>query len=103
MGDAGLWLRREGRWLDSGSLSADAADVLKLELLVAARVGEICCICAEEIDRERWLWSLPARRSKNKKSRVTPLLGTARELLEPRLEGIEAGPLFVLENGGVLS
>jgi hypothetical protein len=46
---------------------------------------------------------LPARRSKNKKPRVTPILDTARELLEPRVEGIEGGPLFVLENGTVMS
>ena len=59
--------------------------------------------CAEEIDRDRWLWSLPGRRSKSKKSRITPILGTAREVLKPRLEGIEAGPLFLLEKGVVLS
>jgi integrase len=91
------------RWFDSGSLSPDAADILRLELLLGARVGEICGICAEEIDRDRWLWSLPGRRSKSKKSRITPILGTARELLKPRLEGIEAGPLFLLEKGVVLS
>jgi integrase len=91
------------RWFDSGSLSPDAADILRLELLTAARSGELCGICTEEIDRDRWLWSLPARRSKNKKARITPLLGMARELLKPRLEGIEAGPLFLLEKGAVLS
>jgi integrase len=91
------------KWLESDALSLEAADVLKLELLIGARCGEISGICAEEIDRDRWLWCLPARRSKNKKSRVTPILGTARELLEPRLDGTEKGPLFVLENGTVLT
>jgi hypothetical protein len=28
-------------------------------------------ICAEEIDRERWTWTLPAARSRNKRLRVT--------------------------------
>ena len=32
------------RWFDSGSLSPDADDVLRLELLLGARVGEICGI-----------------------------------------------------------
>jgi integrase len=91
------------KWLESDALSLEAADILKLELLIGARCGEIAGICAEEIDRDRWLWFLPARRSKNKKPRVTPILGAARELLEPRLEGIEAGPLFLLEKGVVVT
>src|SRR5580704_1715241 len=90
------------KWLESDALSLEAADILKLELLIGARCGEISGICAEEIDREKWLWCLPARRSKNKKPRVTPILGTARELLEPRLDCAKKGPLFVLEKGTVL-
>jgi integrase len=91
------------KWFESDALSLEAADILKLELLIGARCGEISGICAEEIDRDRWLWCLPARRSKNKKPRVTPILGIARELLEPRLDGAEKGPLFVLEKGTVLT
>ena len=48
------------RWLDSESLSLDAADILRLELLIGARCGEISGLRAEEIDREKWLWTLPA-------------------------------------------
>ena len=91
------------KWLESDALSLEAADILKLELLIGARCGEISGICAEEIDRDRWLWCLPARRSKNKKPRVTPIVGLAREMLEQRLSGVEKGPLFVLENGMVLT
>ena len=91
------------KWLESDALSLEAADILRLQLLIGARCGEISGICAEEIDRNRWLWCLPARRSKNEQPRVTPILGTARELLEPRLDGAEKGPLFVLENGTVLT
>ena len=32
----------------------------------------------------RLLWTLPAERSKNKRARVTPILGLAREILEER-------------------
>src|SRR6516164_4197581 len=47
------------RWFDSGSLSPDAADILKLELLIGARRGEISGIRAAEIDRGKRLWVLP--------------------------------------------
>jgi integrase len=91
------------RWFDSGSLPPDAADILRLELLLGARVGEICGLGGAELDREKWIWTLPAGRSKNKKPRVTPILGAARELLERRLEGIGEGPLFLLEKGTAIN
>jgi integrase len=91
------------RWFDSGSLSSGSADVLKLELALGARCGEISGLCAEEIDRQKWVWTLPPARSKNGRQRVTPILGVAREILEPRLQGLEKGPLFVLETGAVMS
>jgi len=91
------------KWLDSDALSLDAADILKLELLTGARCGEISGLRAEEIDRQKWIWTLPAARSKNGRQRVTPIVGAAREILEQRLCGVEKGPLFVLENGAVMS
>jgi integrase len=91
------------KWFDSDALSLDAADILKLELLTGARCGEISGLRAEEIDRQRWIWTLPAARSKNGRQRVTPIVGAAREMLEQRLSGIENGPLFVLDNGSVMT
>jgi integrase len=91
------------KWLDSDSLSLEAADILKLELLTGARCGEISGLRAEEIDRDKWVWTLPAARSKNGRQRVTPIVGVAREILEPRLSAVERGPLFVIENGAVLT
>src|SRR5262249_8188254 len=38
------------RWLNSGALPPDAADILKLQLLTGARCGEISGLCREEID-----------------------------------------------------
>jgi integrase len=90
------------KWLDSGALSVDAADILKLELLTGARCGEMAGLRAEEIDRQKWIWTLPAARSKNGRQRVTPIVGAAREILETRLSGVEKGPLFVLENGAAM-
>jgi integrase len=91
------------KWLDSDALSVDAADILKLELLIGARCGEISGLRAEETDRHKWIWTLRAARSKNGRQRVTPIVGVAREMLEQRLSGVEKGPLFVLENGAVMT
>jgi integrase len=46
---------------------------------------------------------LPAARSKNGRQRVTPIVGVAREILVSRLSDVEKGPLFVLENGSVMT
>ena len=91
------------RWFDSGSLSPDAADILRLELLIGARCGEISGLRAEEIDRDKWLWTLPAARSKNGRQRVTPIVGAARDILEQRLSDVETGPLFLLDKGVVVT
>jgi integrase len=91
------------KWLDSDSLSLEAADILKLELLVGARCGEIGGLRAEEIDRDKWVWTLPPARSKNGRQRITPIIGAAREILERRIQGVEKGPLFVIERGSVLT
>ena len=91
------------KWFDSGALPSDPADIMKLELLTGARCGEISGLCAEEINRDEWTWSLPAGRSKNKRPRVTPLIGVARQIIEARLSNIQAGPLFMAETGTVLN
>ena len=91
------------KWLDTDALSLEAADILKLELLTGARCGEISGLRAEEIDRNKWIWTLPAARSKNGRQRVTPIVGLAREMLEQRLSGVEKGPLFLLDKGGAVT
>jgi integrase len=91
------------RWLESDALSLEAADILKLELLTGARCGEISGLRVEEIDHQKWIWTLPAQRSKNGRQRVTPIVGLAHEILEQRLSGVEKGPLFLLEKGVVVT
>jgi integrase len=91
------------KWLESDALSPEAADILKLELLTGARCGEISGLRAEEIDRQKWTWTLPPARSKNGRQRVTPIVGLARAMLEQRLSGVEKGPLFQLEKGVVVT
>jgi len=91
------------RWLDSDALSLDAADILKLELLIGARCGEISGLRAEEIDRNKWIWALPPTRSKNGRQRVTPIVGLARKILEQRLSDVQKGPVFMLDKGVVMT
>jgi integrase len=91
------------KWLGSDALSLEAGDVLKLQLLTGARCGEISGLRAEEIDQQKWVWTLPASRSKNGRQRVTPIMGVVREILESRLSAVEKGPLFRLENGAVMT
>lgn len=92
-----LWL-----WFGSGLVSRDAADILKLQLLTGARCGEISGLCVEEIDRSQWTWTLPAARSKNKRPRITPLVGMARQIIGSRI-CLESGPLFKAGTGKVLT
>ena len=91
------------KWLDSGDLPSDPADILKLELLTGARCGEISGLCGEEINCDQWIWTLPAARSKNKRARVTPLVGVARQIVETRLSVAPSGPLFRAGTGATLT
>ena len=78
------------------------ADALRLQLCIGARIGETAGIRAEELDQVNWYWTLPAARSKNKKARVTPIVGIARQILSKRLRFAKAGPLFINETGAAL-
>ena len=86
-------------WLSNGAVPEGYAEALKLQLATGARIGEVAGIQAAEIDRETWLWTLPENRSKNGRPRVTPLVGLAREIVEPRLHSSPDGPLFWSERG----
>jgi integrase len=85
-------------WLDAGAqnMPPDVIAVLKVQLCLGARVGEVAGMDAAEVERdgERLLWTLPAARSKNKNDRTTPLVGTAREIVDVALERRPHGSLF---------
>jgi integrase len=91
------------RWLEESSLSTTTADILRLQLLTGARVGEVAGMQVEEIDKAEWLWRLPGSRSKNGKERTTPLVGMARAIIETRLAGFRHGPLFPSERGAAMT
>ena len=58
------------------------------------------CVAA---DGDEWIWTLPAARSKNKRPRVTPLVGVARQIVEERLAVVSSGPLFTAGTGATLT
>jgi integrase len=89
-------------WIAVSDLTPDMQDSFRLQLCLGSRIGEVSGIDVEEIDRDSWIWVLPARRSKNKKPRVTPLVGTAQVIIEGRLQRTRRGALFVNETGAAL-
>ncbi|MCX7306779.1 MAG: tyrosine-type recombinase/integrase [Afipia sp.] len=89
-------------WLSVCDLTQDMVDALRLQLCLGARIGEVAGIEVSEIDQSRWIWTLPSTRSKNKKQRVTPIVGLAREVLTARLQKQFKGPLFINATGKCL-
>lgn len=91
-------IRAFWRWLDDGAgrMPPDVIAALRLQLCTGARIGEIAGITASELrtEGERLLWELPASRSKNKTERLTPLVGTARSIVEETLSERGDGALF---------
>ena len=95
-------IRELWSWLGTGDMPVHDADILRLQLAVGARVGEICGMTADELKHDnagRLLWNLPAARSKNGSGRITPIVGLAREILEPRLKAANDGRLFASRAG----
>ena len=96
-------IRTFWEWLGDGAMPPLHADVLRLELALGARCGELAGMERAEIDATQWLWTLPATRSKNKKARITPIVGIARQIVAARLEIVKKGPLFPSETGSPLT
>lgn len=90
------------KWLDDGAnkMPPDCIKVLRLQLCVGARVGEVAGMDASELRIEdgKLIWTLPATRSKNKNERLTPLVGRARQIIERALQKRKDGPLFLTAN-----
>jgi integrase len=88
-------------WLETG-MPGHIADILKLQLCLGARVGEVCGMTVGEFEQGGALWRLPATRSKNGLARLTPILGLAKEIVRHRRQtAIEArrDRLFVSRRG----
>jgi integrase len=82
-------------WKAADTLGWPFDAIVKLLLLTGARRGEVVGMRWEEIDLEKKVWSLPASRTKNKRSHASPLSSLAVGILEnlPRIEN-RGGLLF---------
>lgn len=89
-----LWL-----WLAESEMPSQPADVLRLQLCLGARCTEVGGMHFGEFDTRSWLWTLPAERSKNKKPRVTPIVGLARDIISGRLTACSGDRLFLTDTG----
>jgi integrase len=54
---------------------------LKLALVTAQRIGEVCGMTESELDLPKALWTIPAERSKNGEAHQVPLSDMALELI----------------------
>jgi integrase len=91
-------------WLSQPIQPEAPCTILKLQILLGARCGEIGGMTTGEIDRTGWIWTLPASRSKNKRARVTPLVGTARQIVRELLpEDAGERNLFTTDTGASYS
>jgi len=57
-------------------------DIFKLQLLTAARPGEVSEMSWNELDLTRAIWTQPSTRTKNRKTHIVPLCSTAVRILE---------------------
>jgi integrase len=76
-------IRTFWRRLDEpGQLSAAIRDALRLELIVGVRVGEAVGATKTEFDLRKKLWTIPGKRSKNRRDHIVPLSDLALEIIE---------------------
>ena len=69
------------RALDQSQMNICRVNVFKLLLVTGQRVEEVAGMEWEEIDLDQCMWTLPSRRTKNKRSHVVPLNQMAIEIL----------------------
>jgi len=81
---------------------AMAALALEFVILTAARTNEVLGATWPEIDLEKGVWTVPARRMKGGKEHRVPLSPRAVEILES-LKPLNASRVFPAESGGKLS
>jgi integrase len=71
--------------LDAAPMQHDFKDILRLQLLLGRRVGEVAGMERREIDMDAWLWTIPAERCKNSVELKVPLTKAARAIVAERI------------------
>jgi len=75
-------LRALWNGLQQAGIAGDTAAALKLQLLTACRIGEICGAQWSEIDLAKAEWLIPGKRAKNGRECLVPLSENAIEILK---------------------
>jgi integrase len=79
--------------------SVSSQRILQLCLLTAQRIGEVAGMTRAELDLKKCLWTIPASRSKNKKSHKVPLSEAALHVIAAALDD-SAGDFVFPADGG---
>ncbi|MFD9896890.1 tyrosine-type recombinase/integrase [Mesorhizobium sp. NPDC059025] len=64
--------------------------VIRLCLVTAQRVGEVCGMTVDELDLDASVWTIPPIRSKNKREHAVPLSPMAVKIIRDQLADVEA-------------
>ncbi|MEO9970092.1 MAG: tyrosine-type recombinase/integrase [Hyphomonadaceae bacterium] len=84
---------------DLDGMTETVAGVLKLCMLLPARVGEVSGMNWSELDLETRLWTVPAGRMKNHKDHEVPLCASVVTFLTQLKARSEAGWVFLNKDG----
>ena len=87
-------LRDFARQLPESDIPEDVQQLLILQLMTCARVGEVAGMTFDEINLHDAIWTLPAERSKNGQEHRVMLPVQAVEILEQRREDLKKGYIF---------
>lgn len=92
-------LRHFVRLLPGTDITEDIQQLLMLQLMTCARVGEVAGMTFDELNLKDAIWTLPAKRSKNKQEHRVMLPGQAVELLKARKQSLKDGFVFPYGDG----
>lgn len=74
-------------------------DILRLQILLGARVGEVAGMMRHEIDLERHVWTIPKERCKNSHAHELPLPPMARDIIMRAMQSQKGKLLFPRHDG----
>jgi integrase len=80
--------------LDRISITAPTRWAIKLLLLTGQRAGEITGARTDEVDLDRAAWTIPGSRTKNDRTHMAPLSGSAAALFAEALKSARDGFVF---------
>ncbi|MEM6898830.1 MAG: tyrosine-type recombinase/integrase [Pseudomonadota bacterium] len=84
---------------DLKGMSETVSDMLKITMLLPARINEIAGMTWDEIDLQKGLWTIPASRMKNGKNHELPLTKAVLKILTSRLSRAQTMWVFPSSDG----